>query len=138
MEIDSITAFLAVLLTLFLMMNALNDKINERKEIRELIYLKSKAILYADTLIKNSNQGEPEKGIAFYNKQKKRVEENVIDLKLVKKIKEEHFERPLKQIKITFDNETINIGEKKGKCFEAKRFIVSEKGKGVISVYACG
>jgi len=136
---DAMIAFLAVMLMIFLMINSLNQEITKNTETKELIYLKSKALFFADSLVKNSNEKEPEKGIAFYNKDKKRVEENIIDLDLIEKIKKENFPEPLKEIRLEFSGEQIIIGEKKGNCFEAKRFVLIEKTgeKGVIFVSAC-
>ena len=135
---DAVIAFMAVLLMVFLMINSLNETITKNKETKNLFYLKSKAIFFADSLIKNSNEVNPEKGIAFYNKEKKRVEENKINLILLKKIRKEKFPEYLKEIKLEFGDKKIQIGEKKGNCFEARRFILTEKKeKGVIFVSAC-
>ncbi len=135
---DAVIALLAVLLMIFLMINSLNETIIKNKETKNLFYLKSKAVFFADSLIKNSNEINPEKGIAFYNKEKKRVEENKIDLTLLKKIRKEKFTEYLKEIKLEFGEEKIQIGKKEGSCFEARRFILTEKKeKGVIFVSAC-
>lgn len=136
---DAVIAFFCVLLMVFLMLNSLNETITKNKETKNLFYLKSKAVFFADSLIKNSNEINPEKGIAFYSKEKKRIEENVIDLDLLEKISEENFPESLKEIRIEFGKEKITIGEKTGNCFEARRFILIEKTKqkGVIFVSAC-
>lgn len=136
-ETDAMISFLAVLFMIFLMLAALNQIITEKQE-KELNYLKSKAIFFADSLIKNSNEKEPEKGIAFYNEEKKRVEENVIDLSLMEKIEEKNFPEKLKEIRIDFGEE-IKFGEKKGNCFEVRRFVLIQQTgkKGIIYVTAC-
>ena len=138
-ETDVLAASVVVLLMVFLMMSSLGSTITKNSETKELFYLKSKAVFFADVLAKNSNQENPQKGIAFYNKQKRRVEENVIDLKLVEKINEKDFPELLKEIRIEFEEEKIIIGKKKGNCFEARRFILDEKTKekGVLFVSAC-
>jgi len=137
-ETDAVIAFFVVLLMVFLMINSLNFAVNKNQETKNLFYLKTKAIYFADSLVKNSNQEKPEKGIAVYNKEKKRVEENVIDLNLVEKIDEENFPELLKEIRIEFEEKEIRIGEKKGNCFEARRLVMMETGeKGVVFVYAC-
>ncbi len=127
-----------VLITVYLMITAVNAKIEEKNEIKNLNYLKLKALYYADSLIKNSNSKEPEKGIAFYNKEKKRTEENIIDLKLAEKLNEKNFPEKLKEIRIETKKVKIKTGEKKGNCFEVRRFILTEqKEKGIIYVSTC-
>ncbi len=122
---------------LFLMLAALEETVNKNKEVEEFYYIKSKAVFFADSLVKNSNSEEPEKGIAFYNPEKKRVEENVIDQSLLKKIEEKNFPEYLKEIRLEFEGEKIIAGEKKGNCFEARRFVLVKEKKGVLFVSAC-
>jgi hypothetical protein len=121
------------------MVNALSQTVNKNNETKELIYLKTKALFYADSLVKNSNEKEPEKGIAFYNEEKKRVEENVVDLGLAEKIEEKNFPEYLKEIRIEFGEKKISKGKKEGNCFEARRLVLIQetKEKGVVFVSAC-
>jgi len=129
---------IVILLMVFIMVSALNQKITEKSETKNLAYLKSKAVFFADSLVKNSNEKEPEKGIALYDKEKKRVQENVIDLKLAEKLDEKKFPEKLKEIRIEFSNMKITAGRKEGACFEAKRFILNESNeKGVLYATAC-
>jgi len=137
MSIDVLTAFLAVLLMFFLMLAALEETINRNKEIEEFYYIKSKAVFFADSLVKNSNSEEPEKGIAFYNTEKKSVEENVIDLSLMEKIEEKNFPKYLKEIRLEFEEKKIIIGKKQANCFEARRFVLVKEKKGVLFVSVC-
>ncbi|MBU2099946.1 hypothetical protein KKB11_01810 [Candidatus Micrarchaeota archaeon] len=65
-------AFFVILLMFFLMVSALSNEVNKNIETKELVYLKTKALFYADSLVKNSNEKEPEKGIAFYDEEKKK------------------------------------------------------------------
>ncbi|MBU2476182.1 hypothetical protein KKG83_01795 [Candidatus Micrarchaeota archaeon] len=132
-------AFFVILLMFFLMVSALSNEVNKNIETKELVYLKTKALFYADSLVKNSNEKEPEKGIAFYDEEKKRIEENVVDLGLVEKIEEKKFPEYLKEIRIEFGEQKIIKGKKTGKCFEARRLVLIQetKEKGVVFVSAC-
>lgn len=127
-----------VFFMVYLMISSLSQAITEEKG-KELNYLKSKAIFFADSIIKNCNEMEPEKGIAFYNHEKKRVEENVIDLELAEKLDEKKFPEKLKQVRIEFGEKKIAVGEKKADCFEAKRLVlIYQTGEtGVVFVAAC-
>ena len=138
-ETDVLVSFLVTLAMVYLMLTSLSQKITEKTEEKELVYLKSKAIFFADSLVKNSNEIEPEKGIAFFNHEKKRVEENVIDLSLAEKLGEKNFPEKLKQVRIEFGEKKIIIGEKKAGCFEARRFVlVKQTGEtGVVFVVVC-
>jgi len=138
-ESDTMISLFVLLFMIYLMFNSLNQIITEEKE-KELNYLKSKALFFADSLIKNCNELEPEKGIAFYNPEKKRIEENVIDLSLAEKLNEKNFPEKLKQIRIESAGEKlIVVGEKKADCFEARRFVlIHQTGEtGVVFVVSC-
>ncbi|MFH1663680.1 MAG: hypothetical protein ABH986_02640 [archaeon] len=138
-EADFIAATAIILLMALLMMQSLNQAVKDESETKNLFYLKSKALFFADSLVKNSNTEEPEKGIAFYSSEKKRVEENVIDFDLAEKIKEESFPELLKEIRIESSGQKIVFGKKTGNCFEARRFVlIMQTGKkGVVFVSAC-
>ncbi len=138
-ESDILTAFFAVMLMVFLMVSALSNVVAKDTQARNLEYLKIKSMLYADLLVKNSDENSPEKGIAFFNQEKNRVEENVLSIESAEKINEKNLPEHIKAVIIQGKTTDIKIGKKQENCFEARRFALEEKIKEklVVFVFAC-
>jgi len=140
-SISVILIFLCTILILVHFNQTLSDVMIKQQEM-ELV---GKGMFLVDSLIKNSDPAFPLLGAAFYNNPKKRVEQNVLDLELLRKISvnDEISGIFIKSIYIQFKNKsTEKIFDKQvnKNCLGFERFVllkenlIEKKGKIVVEV----
>ncbi|MFH1391721.1 MAG: hypothetical protein ABIH20_05405 [Candidatus Diapherotrites archaeon] len=90
-SIDTIFAAAILLLSLTLIFISFNsfaqNQIQNTKENEKELF----ALTLSESIVKNRNEKEPWKGAAYFNPEKQRVEQNVIDAVLLRKISETDF-----------------------------------------------
>tara|TARA_Y100000310_G_C20702563_1_gene831299 strand:- start:10135 stop:10587 length:453 start_codon:yes stop_codon:yes gene_type:complete len=125
-SIDAVIAASILLLSLTLIFISFNyfaqNQIQNTKESNKELF----ALTLSESIVKNRNEKEPWKGAAYFNSEKQRVEQNVIDASLLKKIPETDFgdywlsgiyERNTQGVKYFFNKQKNN-------CLVVERFVV--------------
>jgi len=97
------------------------------------------AITLSDSLIKNRNSEEPEKGCAEYNSKTRRVQSNAIDKNLLEKIKPTKFGKyELSAIYTKTKNNKKYFFNSNGKnCITIERLVSINKKNSVLGVVVC-
>ena len=132
-------AFLAILLMVFIMMSTINERTENQVGELNKIELQRKAIFLIDSIVKNRNEENPLLGSAIFDKQKKRVLQNRLDVELLKNVKpiqsEEFY---ISKLSFTTNKEEIIFQSKpKGNCISIDRTVTIVNKIGKLEVIAC-
>ncbi|MBU1120440.1 MAG: hypothetical protein ABIE23_00865 [archaeon] len=138
---DLMIAFLIVLFMVYLMFFVLQEEVKEggREQLRK------NGMMLIDSLVKNSDEENPLIGSCYFNPELKRVEENVLDYGLLKKINSNKGYEFVKEafIETKEGKEGLFKEKKEGDCIVLKRFVLirNEIGlteKGMVGEMFCG
>lgn len=138
---DLMIAFLIVLFMVYLMFFVLGGEVREGEREE----LKRNGMMLIDSLVKNSDEENPLIGSCYFNPELRRVEENVLDYGLLKKINSNKGYGFVKEVFIeTKKGKEVLFKEKKeGDCIVLKRFVLIRNeiglmGKGMVGEVFCG
>lgn len=138
--LDLAVSFLLMSATLLLLVSALDARMQKTSGQSRQLYLEQKAISIADSLVKNSDSSNPVFGAAYYNAEKKRVEENVLDLELLKKADAGSLQE-IRRIYLKYDGMEEVFAEKElGKnCAAVERFVLlkQQNKKALAGIVVC-
>lgn len=142
-SMDLLIAFFIGTILIFLIISNFFNGLNSLTENSKLMELKKNSFFLSDSIINKRNTENPLLGAIEHNLLKKRIEQNKIDLFLLKSINPESNEineLKIKLIEIEFkNNESKKIIEKEltNECIGIERFIVAENKKGKIKIVIC-
>ncbi|MEW6294802.1 MAG: hypothetical protein AB1467_00720 [Candidatus Diapherotrites archaeon] len=141
-SLDLSFAFLLVLLMVFVMVYSLEGEADYFREKLKEKELNSKAIALMDSLVKNADENNSLLGSALYDSGLKRVQSNVMDYGLLKKIRKNEKLNFVNGIYLEFGGkkEKIFSEESSGNCIALSRFvlvqgILGEKKAKIIGVF---
>jgi hypothetical protein len=141
--IYSLDALISFLIMLFACLVFAVILANNATQLEKNIYffeLEEKAMLIADSLVKNLDTNNSLLGACTYNTNTKRVESNKIDLELLFRAKQ------IDSNKFIVKRITVNDGKKTelnlssavlAECIAVKRFVLADGKKAVIEVETC-
>ncbi len=142
-SIDLLFAFLIGVTIILLITSNYFNELNKTVNNSKLFELKKNSFTITDSIITNRNTENPLLGASEYNSLKHRIEENKLDLELLKTINPDSNlikELKVKLIKIIFkNNEEKTILEKKltTNCFGTNRFVLIGKEKAKLNIVIC-
>ncbi len=140
-SLDASISFIILLFGILLFVNSLSNNAQNVKDSIETFELEEKAIMIADSLMKNYDKNNTLLGSCIIDIEKKRVKSNELSIENIRKAKP----IKLKDIfveKIHFQTnlieETITLENKKTKeCYNVKRFGLINGEKGIVEVQTC-
>lgn len=137
---DALLALFVLLVMVFLMVAQTKVTVEENSLRMKEFGLKSKGLLFVDSLVKNFD-GNSNKGVAVFNAEKRRVESNKLDYGLLRRVKVGEFDF-VKGIELEFKEGGRGIIFKeelsdKETCFVFERFVFVEEKKARVKVTVC-
>jgi len=137
---DAGISFAIMLISCFLMVITIANNTSISQRNIKNFELEEKALLIADSLVKNLDEENPLLGACIYDTDKKRVLSNSLSEELIKKAKSLELENFfVKKITILSQQKTELILSSKESidCITAKRFALVDKKKSIIEVQTC-
>lgn len=135
---DALIALFVLFVMIFLMLAQAKVLVEgEVDSVREF-ELKSAGLFYLDSLVKNFDENAV-RGVAKFDVEKRRVESNVLDYSLLKRIDVRGFEF-VKGIELEFlsgGREEVFRGSGGEECFVFERFVLVKGEKGKVKVKVC-
>jgi len=138
---DLLCSFIAICLISLVSIQFLSSSIEAQLKQLKDFELEKNAVMLIDTMVKNRNEENPALGAAVFNGEKLRVEENNIDLELLKRlnpiVSQSVF---VKKIELLFKDgarKTIienSLGEN---CLGVERFVLVEEKKALLRCVVC-
>ena len=141
-SLDAGISFTILLISMLVFVLMLNNYAEKAKQNIENFELEEKALMIADSFVKNFDENNTIRGACLYDPEKKRVKTNEITLENIKKAKTISFGRIFIQ-KISYSTKTkeetfmLEAGKKEKQCINAKRFVLIEGKKGFINIQTC-
>ena len=140
-SLDAMISFVIILICALLFVFALNNYSQKSEQNLKSFELEEKALLLADSFIKNFDENNPLRGACIYDSDKKRVRTNELSLENMKKAKSIEFgEMFVKSITYTINekSQTLQLSSKKSiECVSAKRFGLIDGEKTIIIIQTC-
>ena len=125
---------------IFLIFKTIDFELNDFQRMA----IEEKEIMMVERLIKDRNENNPEEGSAAYNSELKRIESNILDENLLKRLNESQLkEGELEIEKIVLEledrNEVFVDRKADGECVQIERMILigMENKKGIVKVRIC-
>lgn len=141
-SLDSLIASMVLLMSLSLLFFSFNAFALQNLEQSKQIEKELLGLALSEAIVKNRNSELPSHGAAYFNFEKKRVEANVIDPGLLKRIKYEEFGKYILAGLYLRDSHTKKyyFNESNGKCLAIERFVVLKElipRKTILGVVVC-
>jgi hypothetical protein len=140
-SLDASIAFTILLFGILLFANTLANNVQNAKENIKSIELAEKAIMIADSLVKNYDENNTLLGSCIIDLDKKRVKSNELSVENIRNAKplkiDDIFVEKIK-VQTSTLNETIFLEKKESnECYNIKRFSLINGEKGIIEVRTC-
>jgi len=140
-SLDAMISFVIVLACTLLFVFALNNYAQRAEQGLKDFELEEKALLTADSFVKNFDENNTIRGACVYDAEKKRVRTNELSRENITKAKGIEFGNIfVKSITFTTNGtpETIALSSKKSsECISAKRFVLIDREKAIILIQTC-
>ncbi|MFH1752383.1 MAG: hypothetical protein ABH821_05610 [archaeon] len=141
-------SIIVILIIVFVVLSFVSQNIGFQEDNYKNLLLEKQTVFILDSLIKNNYSENPLTGSAFYNNETKRVESNVLDLRLLERINESDFNGfsgfELKEVsfesiegskRVFLEKEIV-----KGNCYSLERLVIVKgliNEKGLLKVVNC-
>ena len=142
-SLDAGISFTILLISILVFVLMLNNYAQKAVQNTENFELEEKALMIADSFVKNFDENNPIRGAGIYDSEKKRVKTNELTLENIKKAKTISFSKIFVQ-KISYLTKTreeiftIDTDKNQTKeCITAKRFALIDGEKGIIQIQTC-
>jgi biopolymer transport protein ExbB/TolQ len=141
-EFDLMLSFIVTCAIIYLMFLSLNQLIEERVSFMKESELKQKAVLLADSILKNSSKESPWVSASYFNSELKRVEANVLNETLLNEVNEALVPSEVKKIYLK-KKKRFFLNRKLGKeCVGIERLVLVKNltgtKKDLLGVVVCG
>jgi len=140
-SLDAMISFVIILICALLFVFALNNYAQKAEQSVKDFELEEKALMIADSFVKNLDENNTIRGAGIYDSDKKRVRTNELTTENIKKAKSIEFgEIFVKSLTytITEKSQTLQLSLKKSnECISAKRFVLIDGEKAIIQILTC-
>lgn len=145
---DLFISFLIICFMVYIILLNFDLMIESNRDAERDWLLQSKGIYLLDSLVKNSDENNSILGSAYYNSEKRRVEPNVIDYKLLKNANPETIflgeNIDVRELSLGYksgNREIIYSKNLGGECISLERFVLIKKStyykKGKVRAKVC-
>lgn len=140
-SLDAMISFTIMLSGVLLFVLALNNYATNAEQNIKNFELEEKALLIADSFVKNFDENNTLRGACVYDPEKKRVRANELNLENIKNAKElvlgKIFTKSV-EYKTQTNSRKVTLSQKdSANCVSAKRFVLIEGEKGIIQILTC-